>query len=168
MYKLNDQIDLQERYEMPPIAFVLCGTDFGMVDSDKDHTFHLIYFIKQDAEKNKVYLIGYTQRHYNANAEYFKIIYDPEKQTTVKKIYRYYDIFSDFRAKEFDNVFKFDLNRGDKVYICKELFKSEDGFAYALVRNNLDYFKPSNIIVTLRDPEEIQAIEDEIDDDDER
>ncbi len=167
MYKLNDQIDVQERHEMPPIAFVLCGTNFGMVDSDKDHTFHLIYFIKQDAVTNKVYLIGYTQRHYNANAEYYKIIYDPQNKTTVKKIYRYYDIFSDFRAKEFDKVFKFDLCRGDKVYICKELFKTEDGFAYALVRNNIDYFKPSNIIVTLRDPEEIQAIEDEIDDDDE-
>lgn len=165
MKRINDQIDVLERYEMPPIAFVLCGTDFGMVDTDKDHTFHLIYFIKQDAEKNKVYLIGFTKWHYNANPEYFKIVYDPEKKTTLKKIYRYYDIFSDFRAKEFDKVFKFNLCRGDKVYICEELFKSEDGFAYALVRNNLDYFKPSNVIVTLRDPEEIQAIEDLIEDD---
>lgn len=164
MYKLNDQIDIQEWNEMPPIAFVLCGTNFGLVDND---TFHCIYFIKQDGETNKVYLVGFTQRHHNANAEYFKIVYDPENKTTVKKIYRYYDIFSNFRAKEFDKVFKFDLNRGDKVYICEEIFKTEDGFAYALVRNNLDYFKPSNIIVSLRKPEEIQAIEDLIEDDDE-
>lgn len=164
MKRINDQIDVLERYEMPPIAFVLCGTDLGMVDSKGDHTFHCIYFIKQDALTNKVYLVGFTQR-YNANAEYFKIVYNPENKTIVKKIYRYYDIFSDFRAKEFDNVFKFDLCRGDKVYICKELFKAEDGFAYALVRNNLNYFKPSNIIVSLRDPEEIQAIEDLIEDD---
>lgn len=165
MKRINDQIDIQERHEMPPIAFVLCGTNFGMVDSKGDHTYHCIYFIKQDAVTNKVYLIGYTQRHYNANAECFKIIYDPENKTTLKKIYRYYDIYSEFRAKEFDKVFKFDLSQGDKVYICEELFKNDDGFAYALVRNNLDYFKPSNIIVKLRDPEAIQLIEDEIEDD---
>ena len=165
MKRINDQIDVQERHEIPPIAFVLCGTNFGMVDNDENSGYHCIYFIKQDAVTNKVYLIGYTQRHYNANAEYFKIIYDPENKTTLKKIYRYYDIYSEFRAKGFDKVFKFDLSQGDKVYICEELFKNDDGFAYALVRNNLDYFKPSNIIVKLRDPEAIQLIEDEIEDD---
>ena len=160
MYKLNDQIDIQEWNEMPPIAFVLCGTNFEL-DKDKSR----ILFIKEDAITHKVYLIGYTIRHYNANPEYFKIVYDPENKTTVKKIYRYYDIFSDFRAKEFDKVLKFNLCRGDKVYISKEIFNEGEGFAYALVRNNLEYFKPSNIIVTLRDPEEIQLIEDEIEDD---
>lgn len=166
MYKLNDQIDIQDRYEMPAIAYVLCGTNFGMVDSDKDYTYHSILFIKQDAKENKVYLIGYIKRNCLMNKEYFKIVYDLDGKTTVKSEYKYYDIYSNDRVNEFEKALTFYLYRGDKVYISEDMFKYDEGLAYNLVMNNLDYFKPTDVIVTLRSPEVIEGIENAMENDD--
>lgn len=175
MYKLNRNIQIQDKYEMPAIAYVLCGTNFGLMDNTKKYNIANIFFIKKDIEENKVYLIGYTTKEFGGNYEYFKIIYDCEKKNIIKNTYNSYESLFPTQStwEDLTKAFKFNLCQGDKVYISEEIFKHDQGLAYALVMNNLDYFKPIDIVVSLRDRDELQSIRnewriyDEDDDDDE-
>lgn len=152
MYKLNRNIQIHNLYEMPAIAYALCGTNFGMVKS-KEYDFVNIFFVKKNAVENKVYLIGYFRRFFMADKEYFEIIYDCETKNIIKNTYKTYE--SVFPAKttweDLTKAFKFNISKGDKVYISEELFKNDEGLAFTLVINNLEYFKPSDLVVSLRD-----------------
>lgn len=155
MYKLNRNIQIHNKYEMPAITYALCGTNFGLTVEDIEDMadkFSNIFFVKKDAVENKVYLIGYTVEYYN-DSEYFHIIYDCEtKNVTEKKYKKFESVFPEKTTwEDFSKTFKFDLSRGDKVYISEELFKDGEGLAFLLLINNLDYFKPSDLVVSLRD-----------------
>lgn len=152
MYKLNRNIQIHNKYEMPAITYALCGTNFGLVKS-KEYDFVNILFAKKNVEENKVYLIGYFRRFFMADKEYFHLIYDCETKNVTKKIYKNYEsVFPEKTTwEDFSKTFKFDLSRGDKVYISEELFKDGEGLAFPLLINNLDYFKPSDLVVSLRD-----------------
>lgn len=162
MYKLNRNIQIHNKREMPAITYALCGTNFGLTTEEKDDKISNIFFIKKDAVENKVYLIGYTIEYYN-DREYFHMIYDCETKNVTKKKYKKYEsVFPNKSTwEDLTKAFKFDLSRGDKVYISEELFKNDEGLAYALVRNNLDYFKPSDLVVSLRDRYCVRCIREE-------
>lgn len=170
MYKLNRNIQIHNKYEMPAITYALCGTNFGLTIEEKNDKISNIYFVKKDAEENKVYIIGYTNEWYN-DREYFEIIYDCTNKNETKKTYKKYE--SVFPAKttqeDLAKAFKFDLNKGDKVYISEELFKDDEGLAFSFVINNLEYFKASDLVVSLRDRYSVRCIREQwriYDDDD--
>ncbi len=162
MYKLNRNIQIHNKYEMPAITYALCGTNFGLTIEEKNDKISNIYFIKKDVEENKVYLIGYADEWYNGR-EYFRIIYDCETKNTIKNTYKTYE--SVFPSKStweaLTKAFKFNISKGDKVYISEEIFKNDEGFAFSLVINNLEYFKPSDLVVSLRDRYCVRCIREE-------
>ena len=162
MYKLNRNVQIHNKYEMPAITYALCGTNFGLTIEEKDDKISNIYFVKKDAEENKVYIIGYTDEWYNGK-DYFEIIYDCAEKNEIKKTYKKYESVFPTKStwEDLTKAFKFDLSKGDKVYISEELFKNDEGLAFPLLISNLEYFKPSDLVVSLRDRYSVRCIRQE-------